>query len=360
MDTAALRAEFPVLDRFTYLNAGTAGPWPHAASVALRESVEAGERDGRLLEWFMGGRDLGERLRAAYAALLGAPSEEVALTSCTSDGIARVLGGLELTPGDEIITSEGEHPGLLGPLAAAIAQRGVTVREVPFARVADEVGAKTKLVACSHVHWATGELAPEALAGLDVPVLLDGAQGVGAVPVRVRELGCAFYAGSGQKWLCGPVGTGMLWIAPDRREQVAPVGATYINLAEPARGLESAVHGDARSHDSPALSAEASAASLAAHDVLAAAGWDAVYTRARTLAEILADRLRERGRTVAPRDETTLVSWEDDDPEATRDRLAGAGVLVRNLPGTPYLRASVGAWNDERDLDRLLEVATGR
>ena len=41
MDTAALRAEFPVLDRFTYLNAGTAGPWPHAASVALRESVEA-------------------------------------------------------------------------------------------------------------------------------------------------------------------------------------------------------------------------------------------------------------------------------------------------------------------------------
>ena len=128
MDTAALRADFPVLDRFTYLNAGTAGPWPHAATVALRESVEAGERDGRLLEWFIGGRDLGERLRAAYAALLGAPPEEVALTSCTSDGIARVLGGLELSPGDEIITSENEHPGLLGPLAAAIAQRGVTVR----------------------------------------------------------------------------------------------------------------------------------------------------------------------------------------------------------------------------------------
>jgi selenocysteine lyase/cysteine desulfurase len=94
--------------------------------------------------------------------------------------------------------------------------------------------------------------------------------------------------------------------------------------------------------------------------VLAAAGWNTVYARARTLAATLADRLRERGRTVAPRGETTLVSWEDDDPEATRDRLAGAGVLVRNLPGTPYLRASVGAWNDEKDLDRLVDAATGR
>ena len=60
------------------------------------------------------------------------------------------------------------------------------------------------------------------------------------------------------------------------------------------------------------------------------------------------------GRTVAPRAETTLVSFEDDDPEATRDRLAAAGVIVRHLPGTPYVRASVGAWNDEDDLERLL------
>jgi L-cysteine/cystine lyase len=60
------------------------------------------------------------------------------------------------------------------------------------------------------------------------------------------------------------------------------------------------------------------------------------------------------GRDVAPRGDTTLVSWEDPDPEGTRDRLAAVGVLIRNLPGTPYLRASVGAWNDEADLDRLL------
>ena len=48
------------------------------------------------------------------------------------------------------------------------------------------------------------------------------------------------------------------------------------------------------------------------------------------------------------------MAWEDDDPEATRDRLRDAGVIVRNLPGTPLVRASVGAWSSEDDLDRLL------
>jgi L-cysteine/cystine lyase len=48
------------------------------------------------------------------------------------------------------------------------------------------------------------------------------------------------------------------------------------------------------------------------------------------------------------------VAWEDPDPEATRDRLAASNIAIRNLPGRSLLRASVGAWNDESDLDRLL------
>ena len=62
------------------------------------------------------------------------------------------------------------------------------------------------------------------------------------------------------------------------------------------------------------------------------------------------------GRTVAPRGDSTLVSWEDEDPEAARDRLVRAGIVVRNLPGRPLLRASVGAWNDDTDLERLLRA----
>ncbi len=65
-------------------------------------------------------------------------------------------------------------------------------------------------------------MAPAALGELDVPVLLDGAQGVGAIAVDVAALGCAFYAGSGQKWLCGPIGTGMLWVAPGLARAAAP------------------------------------------------------------------------------------------------------------------------------------------
>jgi L-cysteine/cystine lyase len=354
MDAAALRAEFPALARVAYLNAGTAGPWPSAATRSTMQVLETAEREGRSGAYFATGAQLAARLRAAYASLLGADVEEVALTASTSDGIARVLAGLELRAGDEVLTSIGEHPGLLGPLGAAVAQRGVAVREVPLARIAEEAGPRTRLVACSHVHWATGEVAPEALTSVGVPVLLDGAQGAGAVRVRVGELGCAFYAASGQKWLCGPVGTGMLWIDPAWSERVVPRGPTFLNLADPSAGLANALQPDARRHDAPGAGVERCAGALAAHDVLAAAGWDAVHERAASLAHQLAAELAAAGHDVLPRGDTTLVTWRADDPATARARLVDAGIVVRDIPGRPWLRASVGAWNDESDLERLL------
>ena len=73
-----------------------------------------------------------------------------------------------------------------------------------------------------------------------------------------------------------------------------------------------------------------------------------------SLAARLAGLLAERGRELAPRGESTLVSFSSPDPPAERARLAERGIIVRNIPGRPWLRASVGAWNDEDDLDRLL------
>ena len=354
MDAAALRTEFPVLADRAYLNAGTCGPLPHAAVQASLQVLDRAGGEGRAREYMDTLLALRDHLRAGYATALGAETTDIAITTCTSDGIVRVLAGLDLGPGDEVLTAPDEHPGLLGPLTSLRARRGVEVRAVAFEDLADAVRPRTKLVACSHVSWVTGAVRPEGLAQLDIPVLLDGAQGVGAVPVDVATLGCTFYAGSGQKWMCGPVGTGMLWVAPQWRERLAPLGTTYINLADAGAGLDAVPQPDARRHDAAAISAEIVAGAVAAHDVLAACRWEAVHARATSLAATLAQRLVESGRTVAPRGSTTLVSWEDDDPEATRDRLASEGIIVRFLPGTRYVRASVGAWNDEDDLERLL------
>jgi L-cysteine/cystine lyase len=353
MDAAALRYAFPVLGRRAYLNAGTCGPLATAAVRVATDALERAATEGRSGAYSVATGEMRLRLRRAYADLLGAEPGDVALTTCTSEGIVRVLGALELGPGDEVLTSTEEHPGLLGPLAAARAQRGLEIRTVPFEQLAGAVSPATRLVACSHVSWVSGRLAPD-LTGSDVPVLLDGAQGIGAVPVDLAALGCAFYAGSGQKWLCGPVGTGMLWIAPAWSERLQTTWPTHVNLADPNAGLDAVPHADAARLDAPAPSLETLSAAAAALEVLADAGWDAVHERAAALAATLADDLTARGLQVAPRDRTTLVAWQDPDPPATRDRLAEADVVIRDLPGTGLLRASVGAWNDESDLERLL------
>jgi selenocysteine lyase/cysteine desulfurase len=358
VEPAALRAAFPCLAERAYLNAGSCGPLPRAAVDAGVAVLAQAAAEGRAKPYFELTLSLRERQRAAYAARLGADTADVAVTTCTSDGIVRVLAGLDLHAGDEVLTAPDEHPGLLGPLATLSARRGVTISTAPFEDLADAVGPRTALVACSHVSWVTGALAPDGLRHLgdEVPVLLDGAQGVGAVATDVEALGCTFYAGAGQKWLCGPAGSGMLWVAPAWRERLLPLGTTYLNLADPGDALGSGPQPDARRHDAPAMSAEASAVAVAAHDVLDAYGWDAVYERGVTLAAQLADELRRRGHRVAERGPTTLVSWEDDDPEGTAERLAAQGIVIRSLPGTAYVRASVGAWNDERDLGRLLDA----
>jgi selenocysteine lyase/cysteine desulfurase len=361
LDACALREQFPVLGHLAYLNAGTDGPLPAIAVRAAGEELRREAEDGRTHRHFERRGEFNHSLRTAYASILGCPAEDIALTTCTSEGLTLVIDGLQLKSGEEILTSDEEHPGLLGALSAAQQLHGVAIRQAPFAELPDAVGPRTRLLACSHVSWMTGKLAPAGLAELDVPVLLDGAQGVGAIPTDVRALRCAAYAGAGQKWLCGPDGTGMLYVSPELRARLAVSRRGYGNLADPGAGLQAALHDDARALDTLSLSAEAVACALAAFGVLERAGWSAVHTRARALADRLAEQLGARGRTLAigspsTRDPTTLVSFSSPDPPAERERLATRGVILRDIPDQPWLRASVGAWNDEHDLARLLDA----
>ena len=349
-----LRDQFPVLGTLAYLNAGTDGPLPGRAVTASVRELHRELSEGRASAHFERKSELGAELRAAYATALGAEDEDVALTTCTTEGMAQVIGGLELSRGDEILTSNEEHPGLLGALSAARELRGVEVREVPLAEIAEALGPRTRLVACSHVGWVSGSLAPAELAQLELPVLLDGAQGVGAIPVDVSTLGCDAYAGAGQKWLCGPDSTGMLWVSAAMRERLAVTRRGYANLAEANEGLDAHLHDDARRFDTLSQSAETLAAALGAIGVLESLGWAAVHEHARALAARLAELLAEAGREPAPRGDSTLVSFPSPDPEGERAMLAARGVILRTIPNRPWLRASVGAWNDERDLERLV------
>jgi selenocysteine lyase/cysteine desulfurase len=359
VDAPALRAQFPALDRLAYFNAGTDGPLSAAATNAAAEELRREAREGRSRRHFERRGELSRSLRTAYASLLGCAAEDIALTTSTSEGLALVIAGLQLAPGEEILTSEEEHPGLIGALSAERELRGVAIRAVPWSELPHAIGPRTRLVACSHVSWMTGRLAPAGLAETTVPVLLDGAQGVGAIPTDVRALRCAAYAGAGQKWLCGPDGTGMLYIAPELRERLAIARRGYANLADPDAGLDARPHGDARALDAFSLSAETVACALAAFEVLHSAGWAAVHERARLLAAQLVERLADRGREVIGRPaespgESTLVSFSSPDPLAERERLGEHGIILRDIPGRPWLRASVGAWNDEGDLERLV------
>jgi selenocysteine lyase/cysteine desulfurase len=355
-----LRAEFPVLDRLAYLNAGTDGPLPARAVAAAAEELEREALQGRHQSHVERRLELAGELRSAYATVLGCEASEISLTTCTSEGIAQTIGGLRLGAGDEILTSDEEHPGLLGALTAARELRGVSIREVPLAEIAAAVDERrTRLLACSHVGWVSGRLAPAELSGLDVPVLLDGAQGVGAIPCDVRALGCDAYAGAGQKWLCGPDGAGMLYVSPGLRERLEVSRRGYANLSDPSSGLAAQLHEDGRRFDSLLLSAEALACAVEAMKALERAGWNEVHGSARKLAARLAELLAERGHDVAPRGETTLVSFASDDPAGERARLAEQAVIVRDIPGHPWLRASVGAWNNEDDLQRLLTALRG-
>jgi len=358
-DATEFRAQFPVLERRSYLNAGTEGPLPRQAAEAVRERIGVEVEYGRCgSEYMTALRELAVQLRAAYARVLSADPADVALTGSTTDGCNTVLSGLDLRAGDEIVTSDEEHPGLLAPLGRLKRERGVKVTVVPFAEIASAVGPGTRLVAVSHVSWVSGRVVDTAaLTATGVPVLLDAAQSIGAVPVDVDALGCAFYAGSGQKWLCGPEGSGTLWVRRDQLDELTAPWPGYASLADAKQALDSGPAADAARLDHGFPPGMRSAWALASLGVLEAAGWEWVHERAASLAAGLADRLAERGLQVGPRGRSTLVSWVTADADAEVTRLAEAGFVVRSIPSHRLVRASVGAWSSEDELAALADHA---
>ena len=350
------RAAFPVLERVAYLNAGSVGPIARATVEAMAVQEQADLEQGRGgMAYIRGMLDSRDRVRAQIAVLIGAEAQNVALAYSTSNACNIVLAGLDLGPEDEVVTTDVEHFGLLGPLHASGARvRVAAVRDLPAEQALDailaEVGPRTRLLALSHVAWTTGNVLPvaELKARTGLPVLVDGAQSVGAIPVDVGDFD--FYSVSGQKWLCGPDATGGLYVADPKRLRVA-LPTYFSQTAYEPDGRFEPKEGAAR-FNSGAIPRP----SLAGLEAALAGAPDWRFERARQTAEDCRERLAERHEVVTEPGQATLVTFRPGgDAAEIAARLYDRGVVVRDMPHTPWLRVSVGYWTSEGDIGRLLD-----
>jgi L-cysteine/cystine lyase len=349
------RAAFPVLERYAYLNAGSVGPMSQRTYEAMVEAgkEELGPRGG--YEAFDHVMEARAGLRRVIAGQIGVEPANIALTTSTSEACRIVVGGLELGRDDEVVTTDAEHFGLLGPLHASGAQvRVARVRDRPPAEALDavvaEVGVRTKLVALSEVLWINGHVIPiaELADAVSAPLLVDGAQSVGAIPVDAEPFD--FYTVSGQKWLCGPTPTGGLYIRdPERLRIAAP---SYFSQASyDPDGSFVPREGAARFEQN-----WIPAAFIAGLEAAVAELPEWRFERAREITDRCRSRLLESGFDVVTEPgHGTLVSWRwRGDTKEVVKRLYAEDVVVRDLPGTGLIRASCGYWTSEEDVERLI------
>jgi len=160
--------------------------------------------------------------------------------------------------------------------------------------------------------------------------------------------------------MCGPEGSGCLYVRSERLEELLIPWPGYGSVAEPDQALELLpAEGAARlDHGFPV--GMRSAWALASLEVFGEAGWEWVHERATTLASWLAERLAEAGLEVWPRGRSTLVSWRVPDAATEVERLASKHFIVRSIPAFDLVRVSVGAWSSEDELEALLSTVSPR
>jgi len=342
------RAQFPVLDRHAYLNAGTNGPIARATADALIEQTRLDLEQGRSgTAWFERILALREEARVALAAVLDVDPVHVALTDSTSRGCSIVLSGLGLGPDDEVVMTDQEHFGLTAAVHAAGVR--VVLTEATEDALVAAVTPRTRLIATSHVLWTTGRRLDlrRVREASGVPVLVDGAQSAGAIVTGAGEFD--FYTVSAQKWLCGPEPTGALFVRDPERLRIAAPGYLSQTSYEPTGAFvakEGAPRFDSGWLATPMLLGLLAA--LAAHPE-----WR--YERSAEQAARCSELLAAHVEVVTPARHSTLVSFRPPgDPTELVASLDEQGVIVRELPGRNLVRASCGWWTSEDDLQRLV------
>jgi selenocysteine lyase/cysteine desulfurase len=361
-----LRADVPALDGTVYLNTGAGGPSPRRVVEATEAALEYHEYEAP------GGagtyRALFEALdetRAVVADHVGAAPEDVALTQSTADGITSVAAAMDWTPGDVVVRTDQEHPAGVLPWQRLRETHGIEVRVVE-ASGGDidrdawrEAVADARLAVFSSLCWTDGcRLPVSELTDIahdeGARVLVDAVQSVGQRPVDVESWGADAVAAAGHKWLLGPTGTGFLYVDDEFARALEPAQVGYRGVEDPnADPCE--LYPDARRFGVGSVSPVPYAGLQEAIAVIEELGYETITARIERLTDRLKAGLGDR--LVSPPEyESGLVAFADDDPETTVERLADAGIVVRDIPPTGTVRVSVHAFNTAGDIDALLDA----
>jgi selenocysteine lyase/cysteine desulfurase len=368
---ASYRAEFPIFERATYLNTCSLG----ALSTRSRRRVE-----GFLDEWQARGApawydvwwEALADLRARYARLIGARSTEVALHASVSTATGVLAGALDYAARPKIVTTSLDFPTVayqwLGRraqgLEVEIVQSPDGVR-VPVELIADAVDERTALVATSHVYFATGwtqDLSAIARIAHDCGALcfVDAYQSVGQVPLDVHETGVDFLCSGGLKWLLGGPGIVFLYVRDELTQRFEPSVTGWFAHARQFDFDPHAMtwHDDARRFEQGTPALAAIHAQLGGLEIIEEIGVPRIAQVTHDLTEDLIAKARGAGLVprVAPdpSERSAIVMIPREDPTATVQRLAAAGIVVDARPG--HVRISPFFYNVPDDHDKAIAV----
>ncbi len=225
-----VRDQFPLAKNPIYLNNGTMGPSPYVVIEAIKSAIDHVDSTGEYGGW--------EVARPRLAKLVNVDESEISLTHNVTEGINVVAWGLPLKRDDEVIMTTHEHAGNALPWLNRAKYDGIVIKTLKPAMTAEEnlnrindlITTKTRAIAIPHITCTVGQIFP----GKEISqlghekglwVFLDGAHGPGMLNLDLKDIGCDFYATCCHKWMCGPKGTGFLYV---RKEMLDVCQAKWI------------------------------------------------------------------------------------------------------------------------------------
>jgi len=372
-----IRQEMPATTAHIYLNTGTFGPLPACAIQAMQEHFQAEWRDGRLgAAGFESMANIYKNARSSAARLLNADADEISLTDNTGEGLNIISHGLNWHEGDEVITTNHEHFSALAPLYQLRDRFGIVIcyadigprGDAPILKAfVDQVTPRTRLIVLSHVTWTTGAVLDiNAIGNLGrergIPVLVDAAQSAGAISVDVKALAIDFYAMPMQKWLCGPDGTGALYVRKESLHYIAPTYVGYWS-AKHEEGTEWELADGAQRFELGGRQTSALAAQGAVLQWLEEkVGYQWMFERISTLSAYAYHALKVLPDVtiLTPQPgESGLVSFlldGHDVKQVVKQLHDFHSIYIRDIPSTGSLRISTGFYNTEEEIDTLVQA----